>query len=154
MTPELPLYDERFTGYGMNKISHVIELSLLGQVTLSLDFILSSEHASSLDSVQPSKALKTLSQQYLVRLDVTMGNSFFSSAVGRTLQKLVLLAIDKHLFHEYIACVKGVNGEREGRGGEKHSASPSPPFYACYAGYEYTKSKSFDSFPPTDHPLI
>lgn len=30
LTPELPLYDERFKGYGMNKISHVMELSLLG----------------------------------------------------------------------------------------------------------------------------
>lgn len=33
LTPELPLYDERFKGYGMNKISHVMELSLLGQVS-------------------------------------------------------------------------------------------------------------------------
>lgn len=30
LTPKLPLYDERFKGYGMNKISHVMELSLLG----------------------------------------------------------------------------------------------------------------------------
>ena len=38
MTPELPLYDERFTDYGMNKISHIIELAILRYIPLFRSF--------------------------------------------------------------------------------------------------------------------
>lgn len=38
-TGQLPLYDERFTGYGMNKITHVTELFAAGYVFLVLPHV-------------------------------------------------------------------------------------------------------------------